>query len=240
MDEVPDEVSDDSLDDHMEDDYVAEDTENVTLNIGYSQKISSVNDKFMDEQGGSFEDKVEGKKGKDRNGRHRLQQEELTNRNRKGGGDDINDSGYLVEEEFETIDDGSTVELIKTEREETEYTCVVCLSKFVTAEELEEHNKIHGDIDVHKCSLCSKSFLAAHHLRRHIKECRKTFRVPPCEMCGYQAKDVEEAASHAAVHVVRKPFSCPQCPFETIRYAGMSMHFRSAHRVPVPLKSGKC
>ena len=150
--------------------------------------------------------------------------------NKEKSGEDKTDPGYLVEEEFETVDGGG-VNHVKTEAEENEYTCVVCLSTFSTAGELEDHNKIHRNIDVHKCGLCNKSFLAAHHLRRHVRECRLTFGLTACDLCGYMPADNADSESHTKGHRVQNPYPCPrpECKSRLPSYDSVVNHFKNKH-----------
>ena len=145
-------------------------------------------------------------------------------------GEDKTDPGYLVEEEFETVDGGG-VNHVKTEAEENEYACVVCLSTFGTAGELEDHNKIHRNIDIHKCGLCSKSFLAAHHLRRHVRECRLMFGLTACDLCGYMPADNADSESHTKGHRVQNPYPCPrpECKSRLPTYNSVVNHFMNKH-----------
>ena len=149
---------------------------------------------------------------------------------KENSGGDKTDPGYLVEEEFETVDGGG-VNHVKTEAEENEYDCAVCLSTFCTEEELEDHNKIHRNIDIHKCGLCSKSFLAAHHLRRHVRECRLTFGLTACDLCGYMPVNNIDGGSHAKGHRVQNPYPClrPECKSRLPTYDSVVNHFKNKH-----------
>ena len=149
---------------------------------------------------------------------------------KENSGENKTDPGYLVEEEFETVDGGG-YNYVKTEAEENEYDCAVCLSTFSTEEELEDHNKIHRNIDIHKCRLCSKSFLAAHHLRRHVRECRLTFGLTACDLCGYMPVNNLDAESHAKGHRVQNPYPCPhpECKSRLPTYDSVVNHFKNKH-----------
>ena len=107
-------------------------------------------------------------------------------------------------EEFGAVDESDDTD-IEEEKEGEMYLCVVCLSKFSSVEELEDHTKVfHSDVNM--------------------------LEIKTCTLCGYKLAGTEELVIHLASHMVDKPYPCPQCSQRFLKYETVLQHFKKKHR----------
>ena len=90
------------------------------------------------------------------------------------------------------------------------YNCRICKGVFVSASELEKHERIHTSEKPYECQLCGKGFAEKHALMRH--EMLHTGEKPyECNMCGKTFTQRCSLSRHRRKHIYCRRYVCKMC-----------------------------
>ncbi|XP_055908067.1 zinc finger protein 675-like isoform X1 [Eupeodes corollae] len=149
----------------------------------------------------------------------------------------------------------------KKGKSKTLYECAYCEKQYQSKNSLENHRKVHEEIDKIKCRYesCSKSFTSSsgyfHHMRTHNEEnqfqcefCSKGFfqkcnlevhirrfhtldKPFKCQYCEKAFASSTDRQIHQRLHTGEKPFFCDLCDKKFITSSKMSYHRKMHFKV---------
>ena len=101
------------------------------------------------------------------------------------------------------------------------FNCRICLSSYITKQQLRNHIKEEHKTKDHKCSYCDSTFESFLHLERHIQESHDNEAVK-CDECDLKFYTSWQLKKHTKVHQNLKVRNChyynsdKECPFAAI------------------------
>lgn len=109
------------------------------------------------------------------------------------------------------------------------FPCQYCTRSFVTAGKLARHLQAHAGKRAYPCKYCSKSYLLSHHLSRHLRMHKQAPAASfTCSVCKDTHRTYESLVDHSAIHAGISQV-CPLCKASMEDFDSVERHMQ-AHK----------
>ena len=117
--------------------------------------------------------------------------------------------------------------------------CQHCGDQFDDSTKLNQHLLLHSDKgELHKCSICSKSFTKLYYLQKHMKR-HSELKPHVCSYCGKAFRETTHLRDHVVIHTGERRHQCSVCDKKFAQKGQLNNHMK-VHSGEKPHLCVKC